>query len=430
MRGLRVKLAVLRSLRAKPDFSELAVFHKLAPRARRDLLAWLDQSGLSLYLLDQIERHGQSTRVPEDLRSALGERAASNLRRSQDMWSEFVKVTEAFAAHGVRAATMKGFSLGPDYCRSSALRHQTDFDFLVDPGSVLAAAAALRACGYVARTLSTTGESYFTTPSDHTPRARDDIFGLQRHRQVDLHVGIWDPVPYFDLATPSDCLARAVERPVSDRKLLCLAGEDLFLLEVCHLFKHMLRSWIRASWLFEVARFLSSRQDPQFWHRVIERAGDSAAWRRASALVLLTVEEVFQAEVPGSLRCWFAPAVTDRLCAWVRQCGTEWVAADRPGSLANLLVAGEFARDRSSYRGYLLSRLRPARAQLSIGELRKPGLEARLAGAGYLAHRARKHLVELARLPVTWARWKRALRASSPAEFIEVRGADIHAKQL
>jgi len=424
-----VKLAVFQALGAEPDFSGLALVDQLNVRGRRDFLASLDHSGLSLYLLDRIERHRQSTAAPPALRSALGERSASNLRRSHDMWIEFVRVVEAFEARGVRAATMKGFSLLPGYCPSPELRHQTDFDFLVDPGAVLAAAAALRGCGYVARTLSTTGESYFTTPSGHTPRARDDIFAPQRHRQVDLHVGIWDPVPYFSLAAPADCLARARTRAVCGREILCLAEEDLFLLQVCHLFKHMLRSWIRAAWLFELSRFLGSRRDPEFWQRVVERAGGSPGLERAAALVLLTTEEIFGGSLPEPLRAWFAPAATERLRAWVREWGTEWVAADRPGSLANLLVAREFTADRASYRSYVISRIRPARAQLSSGG-GGSGLANRLAGAGYLAHRARKHLLELARMPVTLLRWNRALRgALTPAKRIEVPRADVHAKQ-
>jgi hypothetical protein len=435
MTSLGVKLAVFGALAAKPDFSRLAILHKLSARGRKDFLAWLDRGGLSLYLLDQTERHARSNLLPADLRSALGQKAQSNLRRSKDMWAEFLRVTGSFEAGGVRAATMKGFSLVPDYCASSALRHQTDFDFLVDPASVVPAAGALRSCGYVARRLSTSGESYFTTPSNVTPRAGDDIFELQRHRQIDLHVAVWDPVEYLDLALPTDCLAKAQPRVIRDRSVLCLGDEDQFLLQVGHAFKHMLRSWIRPSWLFEISRFLASRRDPEFWRRVQERAGDSATVRRALAMVLLTVQEVFGEVAPERIHSWFAPAVTDRLRLWVQHCAREWVAADWPGSLSNLLVAREFARDPASYRAYLVSRIRPARAQLSIGETRSQGLrlEARLAAAGYLALRARKHLAELARLPLTLFRWNRAVRASAAltsSKFIKVRGADVHAKKF
>jgi Uncharacterised nucleotidyltransferase len=429
-----VKFAVFRALQAKPDFSPLAALDRLSARARGDLLAWLDRSGLSLYLLDQIERHARSTLLPADLSAALGEKTLGNLRRSKDMWAEYLRVNASFEANGVRVATLKGFSLVPDYCASSELRHQTDFDFLVDPDSVVPAANALRSCGYLAKRLSTSGESYFTTPSDRAPRAGDDIFDLQRHRQIDLHVAIWDPVEYFDLEVPSDCLAKAQPRTIRDRKILCLTAEDQFLLQACHVFKHMLRSWIRASWLFEMSRFLATRQDPEFWRRVEERAGDSATVRRALALVLLTVEEVFGGAAPERIHRWLAPAVTARLRTWVRHCAREWAAADWPGSLSNLPVAREFARDPAAYRRYLVSRIRPARARLSIGEAPGHGLRlgTRLANAGYLALRARKHLSELARLPLTLLRWNRAVRASAstPSEFIEVGGADVHAKEF
>jgi len=422
---------VFRVLGAEPDFTGLPLLERLDSGGRRRLLAWLDRGGLSIYFADRIERHRQWAAVPAPLRSALAARASANRLRSEDMRAEFVRVVDAFEARGVRAATMKGFSLVPDYCPTAELRHQTDFDFLVDPASVRAAAAALRGCGYVARTLSTTGESYFTTPSAHTPRAADDLFALQHHRQVDLHVGIWDPVPYVSLEAPSDCLDRARPRLLGDRQVLCLAEEDLFLLQICHLFKHMLRSWIRASWFFELSSFLGWPREPAFWPRVIERAAGYPSLRRPAALVLQTAQEVFGAVLPESLRAWSEPAAGERLRAWVRQCATEWVAADRPGSLANLLVAGELTRDRAAFRSYLLSRLRPARAQLAAGG-GKRGLGARLAGAAYVAHRARKHLGELARLPFTVLRWRRAQRAAglTAAKLIEVAGADVHPEQL
>ena len=135
----------------------------------------------------------------------------------------------------------------------SSLRHQTDFDFLVDPKSVAAAAEAFQSCGYSTACLSESAESCFTTPLHHVPSEEDDIYSPQRHRQADLHTSIWENTPWLKVNVPHDCLQHAEPAVLHSVHFYSLSLEDKFLMQVLHLFRHSFRSWIRLSWLLEIA---------------------------------------------------------------------------------------------------------------------------------------------------------------------------------
>ena len=166
------KLAILSALCRQPDFSALASFSSFNAHERRSLLHWLDQSGLALPFVHRLQRCGAASFIPDDLLDPLQQRLAKNVTRFCDMLVEFRRLNQSFRQHGVFAATLKGFSLAPDFCENLSLRHQTDFDFLVDPKSVPAAAAAFQSCGY------STGLPYRIPPNPVSP-LRSVIF-LQR----------------------------------------------------------------------------------------------------------------------------------------------------------------------------------------------------------------------------------------------------------
>ena len=200
------KLAILSALRHEPDFSALPLLSSFNVHERRGLLHWLDQSGLALTFVHRLRRCGATSLIPDDLRVELEQRLAKNADRLGDMLEEFQRLTASFHEHGVFAATLKGFTLVPDFCEDLSLRHQTDFDFLVDPKSVAAAAEAFQSCGYSTACLSESGESCFTTPLHHVPSEEDDIYSPQRHRQADLHTSIWENTPWLKVNVPQDCL--------------------------------------------------------------------------------------------------------------------------------------------------------------------------------------------------------------------------------
>ncbi|HEY1471060.1 MAG TPA: nucleotidyltransferase family protein [Candidatus Acidoferrum sp.] len=412
----RAKLAILSALRHEPDLSALASLSPLNANERRALLHWLDQSGLALTFLRRLRLCDATSLIPDDLRVALEQRLARNVDRLRDMLEEFHRLTDSFHEHGVAAATLKGFTLVPDFCEDLSLRHQTDFDFLVDPGNVAAAAAAFQSCGYSTACLSESGESCFTTPLRHIPSEEDDIYSLQRHRQADLHTSIWENTPWLKLNVPTDCLQHAEPSVLHSVHFYALSLEDKFLMQVLHLFRHSFRSWIRLSWVLEIARCLQVHQrDEHLWRRVIERAGEDRLTKSIFAFVLGLANRLFGCTLPSTLLSWSSPASSRSMRTWLDHFSLDWAISDWPGSLNNLFFASEFIPDRRRRLLYLRSRLLPAKGRMSIGAIAAgdsaTSWNVNAAHLRYVAGRSTTHLKSILCLPWQHLRWKALMLA-------------------
>jgi Uncharacterised nucleotidyltransferase len=417
MTNTSAKQTVLSALSHHPDFAGLAGLPSLNTHAGRDLSRWMDQSGLALPLSKQLRDNDVSFQIRQEWRDSLSQRQARNATRTKDLLEEAQRINEAFHSFHVTAATLKGFTLVPDFCDDPCLRHQVDFDFLVAPGSVPQAAEALRTCGYFTAHLNASGETCFLTHSQHIPTANDDLYTLQRQRQVDVHTAIWEPCSWFPLEVPQNGLEHAQPQRIHGVDQLSLSLEDKFLLQVLHLFRHAFRSWIRISWLFEIAKCLEKhRQNEALWNRVIARAGGARLTRSIFAFVLGLVARVFRAPIPAPLAVWTQGATTPAMRAWLDHFGCDWALSDWPGSLNNLFLTAELIPDPSLRMRYWRSRLIPRAAQASLGSLApatpKKFFQLQAARMRYLARRAAVHFKDIAALPRQQLRWKRALESS------------------
>jgi hypothetical protein len=424
MTDLQAKLAIVTALRQAPDFSGLKSLPSLDSSTGRNLLQWLDRSGLALPFLHQLQRRNATTQLSDSWHRALCQRLTANTARTRDMLGEAQRLNTAFSSFGVAAAVLKGITLVPDFCDNLALRHQVDFDFLVGPGQVHQAADALHSLGYSAFSVNGAGEICFLTPLKHIPSLNDDLYALQRQRQVDLHTSLWEPCSWLPVQAPEDCLKLARPQNTAATDYLSLSLEDKFLLQVLHTFRHSFRSWIRLSWLFEISKCLHTHwQDDQLWNRVIARAGDTRLTKSIFAFVLGLTHRLFGVSVPVALRNWTADAMTLPLCTWLDYFALRWAMADWPGSLNNLFLTAEFIPNASLRAQYWRSRLLPGRTQTSLGAVRtidtKNCLRLQSARAAYVAHRAAVHLKDIAALPVQLFRWKRALESCRRFGFDE-----------
>jgi hypothetical protein len=423
MTDARAKRAVLAAIGYEPECSGLALLPSLETQAGIDFLKWLDWSGLALPFFARLQRHNSAGQLSKEWRHALSGRLARNVERTQDVLEEAQRLNAAFCSFGVSAVTIKGFSLSPDFCDDPYLRHQVDFDFLVTPKSVRAAADALRFCDYSTAHLNESGETCFLTPLRHIPSPDDDIYALQRQRQVDLHISIWEPCPWLPVEAPQDCLERA--RPAITHAVgyLGLPLEDKFLLHVLHAFRHSFRSWMRLSWLLEIAHCVEKhREDTSLWNRVIERAGPTRLTKTIFAFVLGLVERLFRCPIPSPLRAWTAEAMTLSLRTWLDHFAVDWAVSDWPGSLDNLFLTVEFIPDPKLRMQYWRSRLFPNKAaQVSLGPVAATGakrfFQLQAARLRYVAYRAALHLKSIATLPGQQLRWRRALGSSRGANL-------------
>jgi len=418
------KRAILQALQRVPDFSQLASLPSAQSRPGRQLLQWLDQSGLALAFFQSVQScgappHQIAIPLSPECHEALRQRAHRNSARFHDMLHEFHRLNEVFRARNILAITLKGFSLSPDFCENPLFRHQTDLDFLVVPAAVQSAAEALYSLGYSTPRLSDSQESCFTTPPTHIPSHHDDLYTLQHHRQVDLHVSLAESSPWMNLDLPTDCPRHAIPLTVHSVHFFALSLPDRFLTQVLHAFRHSSRAWLRLSWLLEIARCVElHRENEPLWQRVVERAGNSLLTRRAFAFILFLSNRLFHSRIPTSLLSWIADAITPSLNAWLDHFSVDWALSDWPGNLSNILLARDFIPDATLRTRYLASRILPTRARLSIAS--SPNKQKTKSPAWhfhhwqYLLHRSRVHCKDLFRLPLYQLRWQRALSLSHP----------------
>lgn len=409
------KQIVLDVLQREPDFSGLADIPALRSKAGERLLCWLDYSGLALNFLRSVECSDEAAHLPKDWRNVLKRRMDRNATRLKDMLGEFRRLNDAFRANGVKYVTMKGFSLLPDFYDDAVLRHQTDFDFLVEPNDVESAAAVLQSLGYSTPRLSRTEESSFTTPLSKVPSHKDDLYAIQQHRQVDLHVSLTEKSEWIQLRVPDDCMSRAVDMNLYGIQFWALALPDRFVCQVLHAFRHCFRSWVRLSWLMEIGRCMEMHaENDNLWSSVIELSGNDVVAKRIFGFVLCLTNQLFKFRISSQLRAWTEQGMTKSIRVWLDHFSEKWALADWPGNLSNLLLAPEFIPDRKLRNEYLASRLFPKKAVAAVESLRGPATKKPLLGNVqqwiYVAQRSRVHLKDLLALPADLLRWKFALR--------------------
>jgi hypothetical protein len=380
-------------------------------------LTWLDHSGLSLYLFARLRDCDELGLLPPDFREALEQRFHSNCRRMEGMLDEFSKVNSELRSRAIPHAFLKGFTLTPEFCTDPTLRHQSDIDILVHPDSVGNATQALIASGYSLEGSEAGGGLRFATPLQYIPSAHDDIYRVSPHREAELHKSIWEETGHVSLTVPNDCLERTRSRKLRDIEFLSLSSEDMFLIQVLHAFSHLLGSWVRVSWLWEIRYFLQTRtRDEELWQRIIARAGDDLTLRKAIGLVLCLTTKIFGDPVPEALNDWCVQTLPDRVETWVRHFGTQWALSELGGSKVTLFIHEEFLNDTSKWKGYLLRRLVPARGRPSIGRFEASDvttlITGRVAQFMFVVQRMAFHTSEIFVLAREAIRWRQALQTS------------------
>ncbi len=431
MRDRDLKAIAIAALRPDPDFSNLARLKRCSGADLRRFLRWLDQSGLALYLLHQLQQHEALNAVPADFRQALEQRLLVNRERTLDMLGEFRRIVASFDNRGIRFCALKGFTLTPDFCPAPHLRHQTDFDFLVAAEWMENAKQALKSCGYDEEEIHNTGEVTFATPLRHIPSAHDDIYAPPRHRQVDLLVSLRHQEHGVSIDAPSNCLQRVQDMTLHQISFPAPSLDDRFTLQVMHAFRHLLGSWVRLSWLLEIGYFIDIHFDnADLWRSVTARAGHNPTVRNAFGLILSLTQTLFPRPIPHGLEAWCVQPLPSRIATWVGEFGAKWAVSDLDGAKLTLFVHPEFLDDPSSWNSYLATRIFPFGRRSSIGKVSPavPGtrIKARVSQWLHSMRRMMFHTRELASLPVEAIRWKRAVRSRESQRALNSTSSDCN----
>jgi len=331
----------------------------------KQVLPWLDESGLALYLLRRLSNLKSPDSLPGEIRKQLRCNQATNQRRLSIMKEEFASLHRRFAAAGVDYVVLKGFALIPEFCEDAALRSQYDYDFLVRLESARAAREILETQGYSLKIKSPgfqkKDESFFTAEALAVPSAEQNFYSPNIPRAVELHLGLWESNrERVKLETPKDVLDRKRLANWEGLYFPVLADDDSLIFQALHAFQHILDYWCRPSCFLEIAHFLVGRQDDTaFWERFRLRAEGLRYLQQIVGLVFAMAEMLFRAPIPPEVSEWTTQALPSSLALWVERYGRDWALARHPGSKLSLFVHEVFIADPAIWKEVRQGRLFP-----------------------------------------------------------------------
>jgi len=303
---------------------ELAGFND---REWRQAVSWLHDAGLALYLLQKLKQGNVTDIVPTTILSRLEENLTANRRRVAYMAHQFEFLNQRLNAASVRYAAVKGFSLVPQFCPDASLRHQSDFDYLVDHRSLPLAQTVLEEAGYFL-SKHKANEFVFLMPSRAIPPPDDAQYEAHAPHAVELRVAFWDSDFHGVFLTgPRFSVDNTKTQRWQDSVFPALPEEDAFLLQVIHAFNHVLAGWVRMSWLYEIGYFLNQRStDKQLWQLVERRIGDNALLREIVIVVTELSAHFFKAPLPTTSIIW-AQKLDPAVRIWIKNYARRWVFA-------------------------------------------------------------------------------------------------------
>jgi hypothetical protein len=371
-------------------------------REWRNVLTWLDTSGLALYLLDHLTAIGLQDLLPASVLERLQQNLADNTARNASLLAETAEINLGLQREGLLFANLKGITLSPESVPDPALRCQLDLDFLVCAKQADVAARVLSRSGYALHCVS--GDTWEFKAGSSEVASLKDLYKIKSQRAAELH-----------MTTLEVLLKRVQLRSFSGATFPVLSPVDLYLAQAVHLFGHICSPFTRASWLLEYRRHMLARaEDEVFWDELERRALEEPKAAVALSVVTLLVIEVFGDSAPQVLSLLIASHVSPAVQLWVRLYGQSALVADFPGTKLYLLLEQELLRD-SAKPGNLLRRsLLPLRPPplIAHGEVDE-SLSLRVrrwrVQAGYTAFRLRFHCVEGLRYLLESSRFRRLL---------------------
>jgi Uncharacterised nucleotidyltransferase len=383
---------VVDCLRLTGDIPKVDRLRQCSERDWRRTLLWLDRAGLTLYLLRRLQSLKATDVLPPSILRRLENNLAQNRRRLDHMVNQFATINERFYRAGVNFAVIKGFSLAPEFCPDVSLRNPCDLDYLVDRQSLPLARRVLEEAGYCRQRVSDI-EVQFRKLSSRIPTRSDDSYSVETEPLVELHLGFWDQKSTgVALAEPQFRLNDTVNHEWQGLRFPVLKKEDAFILQIMHVFEHVLAGWVKLCWLLEIGYFMTAQSsDDMFWDRVDVRMHEVPLLDEFGAIVMELAGTLFAPTKPPRVVCW-ARSLSAAAGFWVELYGRTWVMEDHPfdvGLFAStklcIFLQWEFMPDRLVQREVTRRRLFPWKSpeqaaprdhKTTVGFLRAIGLQS------------------------------------------------------
>lgn len=261
-----------------------------------ETLAFADRSQLTP-LLTRFDLPGPARTYTEEAR----ERNAIRVERVAAAYEEIAGAFE----HVV----LKGFTHVPEFIDDARLRVQYDLDLYAPARERRTALAALKRLGYEPI------HGMETVAMDHLPTMirktgwewRGDYFDPEIPVSVEVHFQFWD-------ARTERVRVDGVEDFWARRNGARLDRVDTLGYAALHLARHLLRGNVRVSHAWELARFLHTHREAEFWR--LWKSQHPASLRRMEVVAFLLARSWFGcelapeaheaiAELPDVVRRWF-----------------------------------------------------------------------------------------------------------------------------
>ncbi len=198
---------------------------------------------------------------------------------------------------------LKGFTHVPDFTPDLNTRVQYDLDLYVPPSQKEKARDALLQIGYepIGRMEGLAMDHLPTMVRKTGWQWRGDYFDPDLPPAVEVHFRFWDQ-------DTERLPAEGVEKFWERREGNQLALVDKLGYAALHLTRHLLRGNIKAFHVWELANFLDTHRDPEFWSKW--RSLHSPSLRRLESVAFLLARSWFNCDIeieplPGSVIRWF-----------------------------------------------------------------------------------------------------------------------------
>jgi hypothetical protein len=385
---------------------------RLSPRQWKTLLAWLDSSGMALYLLEHLTLLGTHDALPAVIRQRLQQNMDDNAKRTRGMVEESVALQLEFQKAGLSYAVMKGLSLSPVAVPRPELRHQFDLDYLVSESSAPEARRILERRGYNLHSIHNSGKSWDFKINETPHVSMKDLYKDLPYRTVDLHL---EP----EASEMGSRLERSVQRSMYGISMPVFSPGDLFLHQTMHVFKNVCHGHTRTAHILEFYRHVRARYaDDTFWHELRTRTERDLSARLGIGVVTYLVSLVLDDFAPQALTEWTSDQLPPSVRLWVDLYGQEVVFGNHPGNKLYLLLQKELETSgipqKRSIKISLLPRALPALIiRATPNETFMTALARYRVQVRYLSSRLYFHIVEGVRYALELRRWRQRLERLS-----------------
>jgi hypothetical protein len=285
---------------------DLAGLRNFRQRDWKHALGWLDDAGLAFYFLQKIKDTNMTDSIPPGVVSRLEQNFAANRQRVDNMAQRLDSLNKQFDGAGVRYAVLKGLSLIPQFCPDAYLRHQGDFDYLIDDESLAGAQRVVVEAGYIPKPSISKQEFIFLMPGTGNASRSSAQYSARSPHAVELHLDIWESdLHRLQRLQGLFSVNRTRTHRWNGLTFPVLTDADAFLLQVLHACHHLFTYWVRMSCFLEIGFFLNQRAaDTALWDGVTQRVGDNVVLREFVVVISELVAQIFAAPLPHLIRTW------------------------------------------------------------------------------------------------------------------------------